>query len=103
MGDFFVGFECQAPWDEAPPGTTWGPGRFQGEYQLVLTEPGQTEWPWAPDVRSRGAAAAMAAMPDVRSRGGLTSGGADPDKPPRARQRLAFDKGPRPLPSLNKS
>ena len=48
VGDYFVGFECQVPWDEAPPGTTWAPGLFQGEYQLVRIEPGQTQWPWAP-------------------------------------------------------
>ena len=35
VGDYFMGFEFQVPWDQAGPGTTWVPGRCQGEYQLV--------------------------------------------------------------------
>ena len=33
--DYSMGFEFQVPWDQVPPGTTWVPGRWQGEYRLV--------------------------------------------------------------------
>ena len=35
VGDYVMGFEFQVPWDQAPPGTTWVPGRVRGEYRLV--------------------------------------------------------------------
>ena len=45
VGDHFIGFEFQVPWDEAPPGTTWAPGRSQGEYQLVPLHQGGNFYP----------------------------------------------------------
>ena len=44
VGDYFMGFEFQVLWDQAGPGTTWVPGRRQGEYRLVpLTQSGNFE------------------------------------------------------------